>query len=106
MTNVRPSNHNESIFNPQRFKILIQEYNKLYNRDYARFQAADIDKDGELSLGEFVLFKNPLRDENVKAVVLERAVAPVDTDKDGRISLTEFLEDWREKVSSQINLLI
>ena len=53
-----------------------------------------------------MLFKNPLRDENVKAVVLERAVAPVDTDKDGRISLTEFLEDWREKVSSEIELII
>ena len=46
----------------------------MYNRDNAsRFQAADIDKDRELSLGEFVLFKNPLRDENVKTVVLERA---------------------------------
>ena len=46
----------------------------MYNRDNAsRFQAADIDKDGELSLGEFILFKNPFRDENVKTVVLERA---------------------------------
>ena len=71
----------------------------MYNRDHARFEAADIDKDGELSLGEFVLFKNPLRDENVKAVVLERALTPVDTDKDGRISMSEFLEDWHQRVS-------
>ena len=48
---------------------------------------------------EFVLFKNPLRDENVKAVVLERALTPVDTDKDGRISMSEFLEDWHQRVS-------
>ena len=74
----------------------------MYNRDHARFEAADIDKDGELSLGEFVLFKNPLRDENVKAVVLERALTPVDTDKDGRISLSEFLEDWHQRVSHEI----
>ena len=72
----------------------------MYNRDNAsRFQAADIDKDGELSLGEFILFKNPFRDENVKTVVLERAVSAVDTDKDGRISLSEFLEDWHQRVS-------
>ena len=74
----------------------------MYNRDHARFEAADIDKDGELSLGEFVLFKNPLRDENVKAVVLERALTPVDTDKDGRISLSEFLEDWHQRVSRRV----
>jgi len=83
------------VFDPN--QELYREYNKMYNRDNARYQAADIDKDGELSLGEFVLFKNPLRDENVKAVVLERALNAVDTDKDGRISMTEFLEDWHQK---------
>ena len=40
----------------------------MYNRDRARFDAADIDKDGKLTEGEFLLFKNPLKDENVKAV--------------------------------------
>ena len=37
----------------------------MYNRDRARFDAADIDKDGKLTEGEFLLFKNPLKDENV-----------------------------------------
>ena len=34
----------------------------MYNRDRARFDAADIDKDGKLTEGEFLLFKNPLKD--------------------------------------------
>ena len=34
----------------------------MYNRDRARFDAADIDKDEKLTEGEFVLFKNPLKD--------------------------------------------
>ena len=33
----------------------------MYNRDRARFDAADIDKDGKLTEGEFLLFKNPLK---------------------------------------------
>ena len=36
----------------------------MYNRDNARFQAADIDKDGELMNLRLVnIFKYPLRDE-------------------------------------------
>ena len=71
----------------------------MYNRDRARFDAADIDKDGKLTEGEFLLFKNPLKDENVKAVVIDEALKAVDTDGDGKISLEEYLNDWHVKVS-------
>jgi len=77
-----------------------REYNKMYNRDRARFDAADIDKDGKLTEGEFLLFKNPLKDENVKAVVIDEALKAVDTDGDGKISLDEFLNDWHVKPSN------
>jgi Ca2+-binding EF-hand superfamily protein len=73
------------------------EYNKMYNRDRARFDAADIDKDGKLTEGEFLLFKNPLKDENVKAVVIDDALNAVDTDGVGKISLEEYLNDWHVK---------
>merc|ERR1712130_719495 len=50
------------------------EYNKMYNRDKARFDAADIDGDEKLTETEFVLFKNPLKDD--------------------KINLQEYLNDW------------
>lgn len=78
-----------------------REYNKMYNRDRARFDAADIDKDGKLTEGEFLLFKNPLKDENVKAVVIDEALKAVDTDGDGKINLEEFLNDWHVKPTNK-----
>ena len=39
---------------------MFQEYNKMYNRDKARFDAADIDGDEKLTVEEYILFKNPL----------------------------------------------
>jgi len=73
-----------------------REYNKMYNRDKARFDAADIDKDGKLTEGEFLLFKNPLKDENVKQVVIDEALKAVDSNGDGQIDLQEYLNDWHE----------
>jgi len=74
--------------------VSYREYNKMYNRDRARFDAADIDKDEKLTEGEFVLFKNPLKDENVKQVVIDEALKAVDTNGDGKIDLQEYLNDW------------
>ena len=71
----------------------------MYNRDRARFDAADIDKDEKLTEGEFVLFKNPLKDENVKQVVIDEALKAVDTNGDGKIDLQEYLNDWHVPVS-------
>lgn len=76
----------------------------MYNRDRARFDAADIDKDEKLTEGEFVLFKNPLKDENVKQVVIDEALKAVDTNGDGKIDLQEYLNDWHVPVSSDISI--
>jgi len=73
-----------------------KEYNKMYNRDRARFDAADIDHDGKLTEEEFVYFKNPLKNEEIKASVLAEALNSVDTDGDGKISLQEYLKDWHQ----------
>jgi len=86
--NFDPDNHDNNEYNNFR------EYNKMYNRDKARFDAADIDGDEKLTEQEFVLFKNPLRDEAVKTAVLAECLSVVDTDKDGKISLQEYLNDW------------
>ena len=37
------------------------DYNRLYNRDQARFLAADLNGDQKLSKTEWVLFQNPLK---------------------------------------------
>ena len=71
----------------------------MYNRDRARFDAADIDGNEMLSESEFVLFKNPLKDEAVKIAVIAECLGAVDTDKDGKINLQEYLADWHVPVS-------
>ena len=71
----------------------------MYNRDKARFDAADIDGDEKLTEAEFVLFKNPLKDEAVKTAVIAECLNVVDTDKDGKINLQEYLNDWHVPVS-------
>mgnify|MGYP000133711830 CR=1 FL=1 len=77
----------------------------MYNRDKARFDAADIDGDEKLTEQEFVLFKNPLKDEAVKTTVIAECLSAVDTDKDGKINLQEYLNDWHVPVSRRAVLL-
>lgn len=79
---------------------IYDEYNKMYNRDKARFDAADIDHDGKLTEEEFVYFKNPLKNEEIKQSVLAEALNSVDTDRDGKISLQEYLKDWHQTPSN------
>merc|ERR1711990_33908 len=91
--------HTHEFHNGDKFDandLSYREYNKMYNRDRARFDAADIDKDGKLTEGEFLLFKNPLKDENVKQVVIDEALKAVDSNGDGQIDLQEYLNDWHE----------
>lgn len=74
----------------------------MYNRDKARFDAADVDHDGKLTEEEFVYFKNPLKNEEIKKAVLAEALNSVDTDGDGKISLQEYLKDWHQTVSKAV----
>ena len=47
----------------------------------------------------FFKISNPLKDENVKQVVIDEALKAVDTNGDGQIDLQEYLNDWHEPVS-------
>lgn len=76
----------------------IKDYNRLYNRDMARFTGSDINGNGMLDRSEWILFNNPLKDEAVKDAIIAEGLGVVDTNKDGKLSLEEYLADWHTKV--------
>lgn len=85
------------------------EFNHMYSRDQvfiisyrrifkfqARFQAADEDKDGKLTLIEYMRFKNPMKSKGLRDTAIEWALRSADKNKDKKISFEEYMNDFRE----------
>lgn len=72
------------------------EFNHMYSRDQARFQAADEDKDGKLTLIEYMRFKNPMKSNGLRDMAIEWALRSADKNKDKKISFEEYMNDFRE----------
>lgn len=87
--------HSLDVFDPNDKKFY--DYNRLYNRDMARFTGSDINGNGMLDRSEWILFNNPLKDEAVKDAIIAEGLGVVDTNKDGKLSLEEYLADWHTK---------
>jgi Ca2+-binding EF-hand superfamily protein len=60
------------------------------------FDCNDLNKDGRLTLGEFIRFMNGL-DENMTAQECWIGFDEIDTNRDGAIELDEFLAWWTER---------
>jgi len=72
------------------------EFNHMYSRDQARFQAADEDRDGKLTLIEYTRFKNPMKSASLRDLAIEWALRSADKNKDKKISFEEYMNDFRE----------
>ena len=59
------------------------------------FDFNDQNKDGRLTLGEFIRFMNGA-DENMTAEEIEIGFDEIDTNRDGAIEFAEFLAWWTE----------
>jgi Ca2+-binding EF-hand superfamily protein len=57
------------------------------------FDFNDVNKDGRLTLGEFIRFMEST-DENITSAECEIGFDAIDSDRDGAISFDEFHEWW------------
>lgn len=72
-------------------------YIEMVARDERRWEAADSDKDGALTIEEFTDFLHPEEAEHMRSIVVTETVEDIDKDKDGKISLDEYIgknSDW------------
>ncbi|XP_030383374.1 reticulocalbin-2 [Scaptodrosophila lebanonensis] len=70
-----------------------EEEQKMIKQDKEMFNAADTNKDGELTLEEFVFFQNPEEHPQMLPVLLEHTMQDKDLNHDGKISFQEFVGD-------------
>lgn len=73
----------------------LKDFNRLFNREYAKFMAADANEDGFLNTEEYELFYNPGKEPKSTEFAINEALKNVDKNKDGKIDETEFLEDGK-----------
>jgi Ca2+-binding EF-hand superfamily protein len=69
------------------------EENKLMEDDREMFAAADLDKDGFLSISEHILFHSPEESAVMLPIILSQTLRDKDKNKDGLINFQEFIGD-------------
>lgn len=73
----------------------LQDFNRQFNREKAKFEAADANKDGKLDYSEYENFYNPGHSPAQTQKAIDNAMKVVDSDRDGELSLVEFLNDFK-----------
>lgn len=73
----------------------LQDYNRNYHRELAKFNAADKDGNEKLDFKEYEAFYNPGKDKEQTKAAIDAAVKSVDKNGDGSLSLEEFLGDFK-----------
>ncbi|TRY58302.1 hypothetical protein DNTS_031062 [Danionella cerebrum] len=67
----------------------------LHAKEKRRFDFADMDSSGGLTLKEFLAFTHPSEVDHMADFAIEDVLSEYDSDKDGFISLSEFIGDLR-----------
>lgn len=73
----------------------LRDFNRLYNREYAKFVAADFNEDTQLSREEYTLFYNPGKEPKSTEFAIKQALEAVDKDGDGKIDQDEYMGDQK-----------
>lgn len=74
---------------------------KLMEDDMTMFKAADLDKDGFLSIEEHVKFYSPEEHPEMLPIILQQTLRDKDLNRDGRIDFQEYLSDGAKKHDKQ-----
>ena len=77
--------------NSQPFEL--REFNRLYNREFAKFIAADMNEDGFLTKEEYELFFDPSKEPKSLDFAIEEAKEKVDKNADNKIDFEEYKND-------------
>jgi reticulocalbin-2 len=70
-----------------------EEEKKLLDDDKEMFEAADLDKDGNLSPSEHLLFHSPEESSHMLPIILKQTLRDKDLNHDGLINFQEFIGD-------------
>jgi len=68
-------------------------YKHMEDRDRRRWDMADEDKDGSLTMYEFKHFLHPEDADHMRDVVIQETIEDIDKDGDGRLSIDEYIGD-------------
>lgn len=93
---IKPEQHDSFSLNDLEENAEMQDYNRNFNREKAKFEAADGNGDGKLDLEEYEVFYNPGKNVEATENAIKAALKSVDTDGDGKISETEFMNDFKD----------
>eukprot|EP00731_Ephydatia_muelleri_P007586 Em0003g1834a len=70
-----------------------QTYKEAQDLDKRRFDAADMNKDGQLDKKEYGVFLHPQEYKHMKDVIVDETVGDMDKDNDGFIAVEEYIGD-------------
>lgn len=74
----------------------------MVKQDKMIFTAADVDKNGVLSRGEYQSFSAPEEHPQMFPILVKQVLDEKDTDKDGMLSFQEFMGDRGQKHNRQV----
>jgi len=75
-------------------------YKHMEDRDRRRWDMADEDKDGTLTMFEFKHFLHPEDADHMRDIVIQETIEDIDKDGDGRLSIEEYIGDMYSTDSS------